>query len=67
LIEAIHDLCVPKEAIEELWQAWGRPDIWRLPHGHVGVGCMGVPGLTGRVLRWLAPRLAAPALRTQNA
>jgi pimeloyl-ACP methyl ester carboxylesterase len=64
LIEAIHDLCVPKEAIEELWQAWGRPDIWRLRHGHVGVGCLCVPGLTGRVLRWLAPRLDAPAVRT---
>lgn len=28
LIEAIHDLLTPKEAIEELWQTWGRPDIW---------------------------------------
>jgi pimeloyl-ACP methyl ester carboxylesterase len=60
LIEGIHDLMVPKEPVEELWQVWGRPDIWRLPHGHVGV-CLGVPGLTGRVLRWLAPRLDAPA------
>jgi hypothetical protein len=44
---------------EELWQAWGRPDLWRLPHGHVS--WMAMPGLTGRVLRWLAPRLDAPA------
>ena len=21
---------MPKEDIEELWQAWGRPEIWRL-------------------------------------
>jgi hypothetical protein len=62
LIEAIHDLLAPKEAIEDFWQAWGRPDIWRLPHGHTSF--MGVPGLTGRVLRWLAPRVGAPAVRT---
>jgi dienelactone hydrolase len=62
LIEAIHDLMAPKEAIEELWQVWGQPDIWRLPHGHVS--WMGVPGFTNRVLRWLAPRLDAPAART---
>jgi pimeloyl-ACP methyl ester carboxylesterase len=55
LVEAIHDLFVPRETIEELWQAWGRPDLWRLPHGHVSF--MGAPGLAGRVLRWLGPRL----------
>ncbi len=59
LIEATHDLFVPRETIEELCQAWGRPDLWRLPCGHISF--MGAPGLTGRVLRWLAPRLAAPA------
>jgi pimeloyl-ACP methyl ester carboxylesterase len=64
LIEAIHDLMVPKEATKELWQAWGQPDIWRLPHGHISITCMTAPGLTGRVLRWLAPRLNAPAVRT---
>jgi pimeloyl-ACP methyl ester carboxylesterase len=62
LIEAIHDLFVGGEPIEELWQTWGRTDIWRLPHGHVSKALL--PGLTGRVLRWLAPRLNAPTLRT---
>jgi pimeloyl-ACP methyl ester carboxylesterase len=57
LIEGIHDLICPKEDIEGLWRAWGQPDIWRLPHGHVNVCCGGVPGLTGRVVRWLVPRL----------
>lgn len=56
LIEGIDDLFAPKQALEELCQAWGQPDIWRLPHGHVGVCCGFVPGLTGRVLRWLSPR-----------
>ncbi|HKQ38002.1 MAG TPA: alpha/beta fold hydrolase [Verrucomicrobiae bacterium] len=56
LIEGIHDLICPKDDIENLWQSWGQPEIWRLPYGHVSVCCGGVPGLPKRVLRWLAPR-----------
>jgi pimeloyl-ACP methyl ester carboxylesterase len=55
LIEAIHDLFVNKNSMEALWHAWGQPDIWRLPHGHASRSLL--PGLMGRVLRWLAPRL----------
>jgi dienelactone hydrolase len=64
LIEAVHDLFTPKEPIEELWQTWGRPDIWRLSHGHISKSL--VPGLTGRVLRWLEPRLNNAAVQPQN-
>jgi len=59
LIESIYDCFVPKEHIEELWQAWRQPEIWRVPHGHVSLSLM-APGFTSRVLRWLAPRLNAP-------
>jgi pimeloyl-ACP methyl ester carboxylesterase len=59
LIEAIHDLFVDKKSMEALWHAWEQPDIWRLPHGHASKSLS--PGLTGRVLRWLAPRLDATA------
>ena len=59
LIEAIHDLFVDRKSMEALWHAWGQPDIWRLPHGHASKSLS--PGLTGRVLRWLAPRLDATA------
>jgi pimeloyl-ACP methyl ester carboxylesterase len=62
LIEGIHDLICLKDNIEDLWQSWGQPDIWRLPHGHVGVCCGFVPGLPERVLRWLSPRLNKPAV-----
>jgi pimeloyl-ACP methyl ester carboxylesterase len=55
LIEAIHDLFVEKKYVDELWEAWGQPDIWRLPHGHASKGL--VRGLTTRVLEWLSPRL----------
>lgn len=61
LIEGIHDLFAERRPIEELWQKWERPEIWRLPHGHVG--WLFAPGLTGRVLRWLTSRLQAPAVR----
>jgi dienelactone hydrolase len=55
LIEGIHDLFADTQAIEELWQKWQQPEIWRLPHGHLS-GQL-VLGLMGRVLDWLAPRL----------
>jgi pimeloyl-ACP methyl ester carboxylesterase len=55
LIEGIHELFGEKRWMEELWQKWEQPEIWRLPHGHVSALFM--PGLTGRVLRWLKPRL----------
>ena len=57
LIEGIHDLICSKDDIEDLWQAWGQPDIWRLPHGHFAICCGFVPGLPARVLRWLSSRL----------
>lgn len=64
LIKGMCDLFVETEAIEELWQKWGQPEIWRLPHGHISG--LFVPGLAGRVLRWLTPRLDAPTIRTDQ-
>jgi hypothetical protein len=55
LIEAIHDLFVEQEFVEELWRAWDQPEIWRLPHSHASKGL--IPGLANRILSWLSPRL----------
>ncbi len=55
LIQGCYDLFVEAEHTEELWQKWQQPEIWRLPHGHISAVL--VPGLTDRVLRWLAPRM----------
>jgi len=64
LIEAVYDLLAPPAPIEELWRQWRQPDIWRLPHGHFSFSLIGAPGLmASRVLKWLAPRLDASALR----
>src|SRR5437867_1536551 len=57
LIEGIHDLFAARQPIEDLWQKWEQPEIWRLPHGHIGAQL--VLGLMERVLRRLAPRLEA--------
>ena len=61
LIEGIQDLFAERQPIEELWQKWQQPEIWQLPHGHISGIISGAfaPGLTDRVLRWLAPRLEA--------
>jgi dienelactone hydrolase len=53
LIEGIYDLLSDPEPIEELWQKWQQPEIWRLPYGHLN----GRLDLIGRLLDWLAPRL----------
>ena len=55
LIEGIHDLLSEPQAMEELWQKWQQPEIWRLPCGHLN----GRLDLIGRMLRWLTPRLEA--------
>ena len=57
LIVGIHDLLADGPPHEELWQKWQQPEIWRLPHGHISA--LFVPGLKGRVLDWLSPRLEA--------
>jgi hypothetical protein len=64
LIEGIYDLLAAAQPIEELWQTWQQPEIWRLPHGHISL--LFAPGLTGRVLRWLEPRLNNTAFQMQN-
>jgi pimeloyl-ACP methyl ester carboxylesterase len=37
LVQSRHDLFAPAETVEEVWQAWGQPHIWRLPHGHISL------------------------------
>ena len=59
LIEGMYDQMGWGAPIE-LWQSWGQPDIWRLPHGHISTALTALmPGLPGRILQWLAPRLEA--------
>jgi dienelactone hydrolase len=54
LVEAEHDLFVDKEDIEELWRAWGRPEIFRLPYAHISV--LWAKDYARRVEHWIAAR-----------
>ena len=66
LIEGMYDL-IGWGALIELWQSWGQPNIWRLPHGHLDTALtLLMPGLPGRVLRWLAPRLDRPTAQARS-
>jgi dienelactone hydrolase len=61
LVEAEYDLFVDKEAVEELWRAWDKPEIWRFPNGHISI--LWVPGLPNRVARWIAAKANEPAAK----
>lgn len=50
--EAIDDLFAPREAIEDFWLAWNKPDIWRLRHGHISV-LMSVP-IMRKTVKWIS-------------
>ena len=52
--EAEHDLFAPKDAIEDLWAVWSKPEIWRLRHGHISL-LTSMP-LMNRTVRWIAEK-----------
>jgi pimeloyl-ACP methyl ester carboxylesterase len=65
LVEATHDRFVPAETVEDLWHAWGEPEIWRRNLGHVTV--MISLGLMKSSAKWLLRRAAAiPASADQR-
>ncbi len=55
LVESRYDLFAPPETVEELWRAWGQPQIWRVRHGHISI-LMSLP-IMERAVRWLAAAL----------
>jgi hypothetical protein len=52
IVEGEHDIFAPAEVVEELWNAWGKPNIWRVAHGHISI-LASLPILE-RTVRWLA-------------
>lgn len=51
LVESRYDVFAPVETIEQLWRAWGKPEIWRLRHGHISV--LLSPRIMHRIVAWL--------------
>jgi pimeloyl-ACP methyl ester carboxylesterase len=58
LVGAEHDLFVPPETTEELWEAWGKPEHWSLPHGHISI--LASSKTMKRAAQWVALRLKIP-------
>jgi dienelactone hydrolase len=52
IVASEHDLFAPVETIDELWNAWGRPELWRAQHGHISV-LVSMP-VMDRVIDWVA-------------
>jgi dienelactone hydrolase len=65
LVEAKYDRFVPAETVEELWNAWNQPEIWRRNCGHVTA--MMSFGLMKSTAEWVASRShAVPASADQR-
>jgi dienelactone hydrolase len=58
LVEAEHDLFVPAESTEELWHAWGNPELWTLSHGHITI--LASSDMMKRATKWVGMRMKAP-------
>jgi pimeloyl-ACP methyl ester carboxylesterase len=52
ILESTQDLFAPPETVEEVWRIWRKPEIWRVPHGHISI-LASVPMMV-RVTRWIA-------------
>jgi dienelactone hydrolase len=58
LVGAEYDLFVPKETTGELWQAWGTPEYWSLPQGHISI--LASTKKMKRAAKWVGLRLKMP-------
>jgi hypothetical protein len=55
VVVAEHDLFVPAETTQELWDAWGNPELWSLPHGHISI--LASTSMMKRASKWLGLRM----------
>ena len=58
MVEAEYDVFVPAETTKELWQAWGNPELWSLPHGHITV--LTSSSMMKRASKWIGLRMKIP-------
>jgi predicted alpha/beta hydrolase family esterase len=63
LVEAEHDLFSPPETTEELWQAWGNPELWHQAEGHISI--LASSKITKRTMKWIGLRLKLPSGETE--
>ena len=58
LVVAEHDLFVPADTTQELWEAWGNPELWSLPHGHISI--LTSSSMMKRATKWIGLRMKIP-------
>lgn len=58
IVQSLYDLFASSNSVDELWMSWGRPEIWRVKHGHISV-LFSIP-IMNRTGRWLKERLTVP-------
>ena len=64
IVEAVDDLFACKDAIEEFWSAWGKPEIWRVNHAHIS-GLFSA-SLLKRQTDWIAAKAFEKNSRTSG-
>jgi dienelactone hydrolase len=61
IVEATYDRFVPPETVEDLWHAWGEPEIWRRSCGHITV--MISLGLMKSTAKWMSAHVLESTAR----
>jgi pimeloyl-ACP methyl ester carboxylesterase len=64
LVQAEYDMFVPADTTEELWEAWGNPELWRLPQGHITT--LWASSMMKRATKWIGLRLKIPEPGTDD-
>jgi len=54
IVKGEYDYFIPPKSIEELWESWGHPEIWRLPHGHISTLCS--RSVMRNTIHWVAAK-----------
>ena len=52
----LYDLFVGGESVDELWEKWGKPERWKVKHGHISI--LGSTKELARMGRWVEARVA---------
>jgi hypothetical protein len=54
IVESLFDRFAPVDTVEEIWRAWGQPEIIRVNHGHVSV--LLSLSVMKRIMGWIASK-----------
>ena len=64
IVESLYDRFAPVDTVEEIWRAWGRPEIMRVNHGHISV--LLSLGVMKRIMGWIASKAVSETTSMAN-